>query len=166
MADLYLATIAENEFWEFVRQLPGLVTPYEAYLEQLDRKATRWTATAGNAVVYVPVSLSALNAYIAAGRARNLTALSALAHEKGSRLPVLRGSDCTIVRVTMNRDWERPTATFWITATTNPEEALAAVKRHAQPDWIIEVDEPAEGSVERFRLSPGEACRYPPPKTS
>jgi hypothetical protein len=57
MAALYLASISEKEFPEFVRELPGLVSPHAAYLEQLWRREGSWVSNAGNKVVRVPVSL-------------------------------------------------------------------------------------------------------------
>jgi hypothetical protein len=68
----------------------------------------------------------------------------------------------TIVKVTMDDSFERPTVTYWIAATDDPGAAFEVVRRATPADWLIEVHERAPaGLVERYGLAPGDACPLP-----
>lgn len=162
MAALPIAILFEGEYPQFAAKLPGLSPSHAAYVKSTARKEAEWKATEGHTTILVPVSLADLDAYLAAGRARNPTALTVLALEKANRLLPLKAADCTLVRVTMHAGWERPTTTIWIAAINDPKLAAEAVRKHSQPDWELEAMGPPDGDISRFRLAPGEACPYPP----
>ncbi|WP_395707944.1 hypothetical protein [Reyranella sp.] len=172
MAIKYLAAIPESDFAEFARVVPKLLTPHAAYAEQVGRREAEWLRTPGNTVELVLVTADDLKAYVARGRALNLSALSVLAFEKGeaqSHMEPYGGtypeSEGTIVRVTIREGWVRPVSALWIAATPDPQAAVAAVRDRAQADWTIEAFGPSPaGFVARYGLQPGQACPFPPPR--